>query len=70
VELVQAFASFGTDWLYVVMPSLIGLGIAAWLVSRAPAGGNALLRFADGAGQVTGLPSWAAGPSPSLSACS
>jgi hypothetical protein len=72
VELVQEFAQFGTDWSYVVVPSVLGLIIAAALVRvgdrhTAPVGGrdgeaddrDLVLRFADGAGKVLGLPAWA-----------
>ena len=61
--LLEEFASFGTDWLYVAVPSAIGVAIAVALVVRAgaPAGRNLVVRFADGAADVAGLPSWAAG---------
>ena len=67
MELLADFAQFGTDWLYVIVPSLLGLAIAAALVARSPRRDATLIvRFADGAGRTLGLPAWAAGTLVSL----
>ncbi|MEX1164005.1 MAG: hypothetical protein WEB03_10530 [Nitriliruptor sp.] len=61
--LVESFAQFGTDWWYVVAPIAFAGLVAAALVraSALPAGeSGVLLRFANGAGRVTGWPDWAA----------
>lgn len=63
---VHSVAGYGTDWLYLAVPLLGALTVAALLVRRGTAPRNAqrgtrtLLRFADGASQVTGLPPYAA----------
>jgi hypothetical protein len=63
VELFDAFAQFGTDWWYVAVPLAVAVAVAVGLVraSTLPAGeGDLVLRFASGAGRVTGSPDWAA----------
>jgi NAD(P)-dependent dehydrogenase (short-subunit alcohol dehydrogenase family) len=63
---VHSVAGYGTDWLYLVVPLLVSLAIAARAVRRgtAPAGAQrgtrTLLRFADGMSRATGLPPYAA----------
>lgn len=67
VELLADFAQFGTDWLYVLVPSALGLAIAAALVARSSRpDADLVVRFADGAGRTLGLPAWAAGTLVSL----
>ncbi len=64
MELIEAFAQFGTDWWYVVGPLAVAAVVAVVLVRGAalPAGEDGLLlRFASGASRVTGWPDWAAG---------
>lgn len=59
---LEQLALFGTDWLYVGAPLAVMLAIAALLSTRSqrPGGGDIVLRFADGAGRVSGLPAWCA----------
>jgi hypothetical protein len=49
---------FGTDWLYVAVPVLAFALVAARLAARTTGAEDdgPLLRFARGAGEVTGLP--------------
>jgi hypothetical protein len=63
MELVEAFTAFGTDWWYVAGPLAVAAVVAVALLRRSAlaAGEHGLIvRFADGAGRVTGWQDWAA----------
>jgi hypothetical protein len=62
-DVVAQFARFGTDWWYVLVPAVVALAVAAALVrtsTRPAEDASLLLRFADGAARLTGVPAWAA----------
>ncbi|MTV25369.1 SDR family oxidoreductase [Nitriliruptoraceae bacterium ZYF776] len=62
MEIWREFAAFGSDWGYVLGTVGVALLVEVLVLRRSSQGGGPLLRFADGASQLTGLPGWAAGP--------
>ena len=62
-DTAQAFAGYGTDWLYPLAPLALLLVVGALLARRDPARhARPLDRMSHGAAAVTGLPAWCAGP--------
>ena len=59
------FGTFGTDWLYLLVPAAAFLVIVAWLFAtgtRSPGGfvTSTVARIGSSLERITGLPSWAA----------
>jgi NAD(P)-dependent dehydrogenase (short-subunit alcohol dehydrogenase family) len=63
-DLAGAVTTFGADWFYVLVPAAALLGALVLLARRAPAPAprGFLRRASHGAGAVSGLPPWCAGP--------
>lgn len=63
---LEQLASYGTDWLYLLVPLGLGLALAVWAVATGePGRGNMVQRVLHRGGstleRVTGLPAWCAG---------
>lgn len=56
----DTIGSYGTEWLYLLAPLLLGAGVITYLF-RSGAGGGFLTRISSSLERITGLTAWSAG---------